>query len=47
MYNKVDTNMNFVEREKEIEKFWNDNDIFRKSMEKNLTKLGLTVKSYT
>ena len=33
MYNKVSTNMNFVEREKEIEKFWRDNDIFRKSME--------------
>jgi len=25
--------MNFVEREKETEKFWRDNDIFRKSME--------------
>ena len=33
MYNKVSTNMNFVEREKEIEKFWRDNDIFKKSME--------------
>ena len=33
MYNKVSTNMNFVEREKETEKFWRDNDIFRKSME--------------
>ena len=33
MYNKVSTNMNFVEREKEIEKFWRDNDIFIKSME--------------
>jgi len=33
MYNKVSTNMNFVEREKEVEKFWKDNDIFRKSME--------------
>ncbi|MBO5154666.1 MAG: isoleucine--tRNA ligase [Eubacterium sp.] len=33
MYNKVDTNMNFVEREKATEKFWEDNDIFRKSME--------------
>ena len=35
MYNKVDTNMNFVEREKEIEKFWKENDIFNKSLEKN------------
>ena len=33
MYNKVDTNMNFVEREKATEKFWRENDIFRKSME--------------
>ena len=30
---QVSTNMNFVEREKEIEKFWRDNDIFKKSME--------------
>ena len=28
MYNKVSTNMNFVEREKEIEKFWRDNEHF-------------------
>ncbi len=33
MYKKVDTNMNFVDREHEVEKFWNDNDIFLKSME--------------
>ena len=33
MYNKVDTNMNFVDREKAVEQFWKDNDIFRKSME--------------
>ena len=33
MYNKVDTNLNFVDREKNVEKFWRDNDIFRKSME--------------
>ena len=30
MYNKVDTNLNFVEREKEIEKFWEEHDIFKK-----------------
>ena len=30
MYNKVDTNMNFVDREKAVEQFWKDNDIFRK-----------------
>ena len=33
MYKKVDANLNFVDREKQIEKFWNDNDIFKKSME--------------
>ncbi|MDP4132611.1 MAG: isoleucine--tRNA ligase [Bacillota bacterium] len=33
MYNKVDTNLNFVDREKNIEKFWKDNDIFKKSIE--------------
>ena len=34
MYNKVDTNMNFVDREKETEKFWRENDIFKKSQSK-------------
>ena len=33
MYKKVDTNMNFVEREKEVLKFWNENKIFEKSIE--------------
>ncbi|MDD6037695.1 MAG: isoleucine--tRNA ligase [bacterium] len=33
MYNKVDTNMNFVDREKATEKFWEENNIFQKSME--------------
>ena len=33
MYEKVSTNLNFVEREKKVEQFWRDNDIFRKSME--------------
>lgn len=33
MYDKVSTNLNFVEREKKTEKFWKDNDIFKKSME--------------
>lgn len=32
MYNKVDTNLNFVEREKEIEKFWEEHDIFKKQV---------------
>lgn len=29
MYEKVPTNLNFVEREKKIEKFWDDNHIFQ------------------
>lgn len=33
MYEKVSSNLNFVEREKKIEKFWKDNDIFQKSID--------------
>lgn len=33
MYEKVPTNLNFVEREKKVEQFWNDNRIFQKSMD--------------
>ncbi len=33
MYEKVPANLNFVEREKNVEKFWKDNEIFRKSMD--------------
>ena len=32
MYKKVSTDMNFVERERQVEKFWEDNQIFEKSM---------------
>ena len=32
-YKKVDANLNFVEREKKIEQFWKDNDIFKKSID--------------
>ena len=35
MYKKVDTSLNFVEREKEIIAFWKENDIFEKSVQKN------------
>ncbi len=31
MYQKVSTNLNSVEREKEVLKFWKDNDIFKKT----------------
>ncbi|MBN2879869.1 MAG: isoleucine--tRNA ligase [Clostridia bacterium] len=33
LYKKVSTSLNFVEREKEILKFWKENDIFNKSIE--------------
>lgn len=42
MYEKVSTNLNFVEREKSIQKFWEENAIFEKSI--NSRKEG---ESYT
>lgn len=33
MYNKVETSLNFAEREKDIVKFWKDNDIAKKAVE--------------
>ena len=33
MYSKVNTDMNFVEREKEVEEFWKEDNTFKKSME--------------
>ena len=44
MYQKVSTNMNFVEREKNTEKFWKDHQIFEKSMEQR--KQGETYTFY-
>ena len=44
MYNKVPANMNFVEREKNIEKFWEDEQIFKKSIDSR--KQGPTYTSY-
>ena len=35
MYNKVNPNLNFVQREQETAKFWEDNDIFNKSVRQN------------
>ena len=32
MYNKVDTNLNFVQREAEVLKFWKENSVFEKSV---------------
>ena len=34
LYDKVPTSLNFVEREKQTEKFWKENKIFEKSMER-------------
>ena len=33
MYSKVNTDMNFVKREKEVEQFWKEDNTFKKSME--------------
>ncbi len=33
VYKKVDTNLNFVQREKQVEKFWEENNIFEKSID--------------
>ena len=33
MYDKVSTNLNFVDREKKIENFWKENNIFQKSID--------------
>ncbi len=33
MYDKVSTDLKFVEREKKVEQFWKENDIFQKSMD--------------
>ncbi len=44
MYNKVSTDLNFVGREKEIEKFWDENHIFEKSMDSR--KEGATYTFY-
>ena len=42
MYKPVDTNLDFVEREKEILKFWKDNAVFEKSVELNKGKEPFT-----
>ncbi len=42
MYNKVNTALNFVDREREILKFWNENRIFEKQLEMNADKPGYT-----
>lgn len=41
VYEKVSSDMNFVDREKQVEKFWKDNDIFQKSIDNR--KKGETI----
>lgn len=38
MYNKVETSLNFAEREKDIVKFWKENDIAKKAVEQRSEK---------
>ncbi|MCR4717754.1 MAG: isoleucine--tRNA ligase, partial [Lachnospiraceae bacterium] len=33
MYDKVSTDLNFVDREKKVSEFWKENDVFKKSIE--------------
>ena len=35
MYKKVDTSLNFVEREKEVVRYWNENHVFEDSVKQN------------
>ena len=42
MYRPVDTNLDFVEREKEILAFWKENEIFEKSVALNEGKKTFT-----
>ena len=36
VYEKVSSDMNFVDREKQVEKFWKDNDIFQRVQKRGL-----------
>jgi len=42
MYNKVSTDLNFVEREKKVLEFWNENKIFEKTIEESKGKKNYT-----
>ena len=42
MYNKVSTDLNFVEREKKVLEFWKENKIFEKSIEESKGKKSFT-----
>ena len=47
MYSKVNTNLNFVERERETLKFWNENDIFKKQLAESEGRPGYTLYAET
>ena len=36
MYKQVSANVSLVEREKEVERFWRENDIFRKTIDSQI-----------
>jgi len=42
LYKKVSTDLNFVEREKEVLEFWQKNEIFKKSVESSKGKEPFT-----
>ncbi|MBE6616465.1 MAG: isoleucine--tRNA ligase [Ruminococcaceae bacterium] len=42
MYNKVQTNLNFVEREREVLKFWKENKIFEEQLKQSEGRPGYT-----
>ncbi len=46
MYKKVDTGLNFVDREKEVLKFWEENQVFEKSIEQREEQKGETYTFY-
>ena len=41
MYQKVSTDLNFVDREKQVEKFWKDQKIFEKSIDSRRKAVSL------
>ena len=47
MYDKVSPNLNFVERERKTEKFWEDNHIFQKSIDERKEKKERFILSMT
>ena len=46
VYEKVSPELNFVDREKQVEKFWKENDIFEKTIENRKEGETCPYKSY-